>query len=91
MYRIKLEKDLKELEKFDYKKDTEGNYSKRVMTDSSSKVWAYYETIEINKNDRIIRTRLYQDCADQEWVGYIEKTERFVKDLEKAGLLEEIK
>lgn len=90
MYRIKLEKDLKELEKFDYKKDTDGNYSKRVMKDTTGKGWTYFETIEINKNDRIIRTKLYQDCANQEWTGYIEKPERFIKDLEKAELLEKI-
>lgn len=90
MYKIKDDKDLKELEKFDYKKDIGGNYSKRVFKDNN-KAWTYFETIEINKNDRIIRTRLYQDCADQEWFGYIEKTGRFISDLEKAGLIEEVK
>lgn len=89
MYRIKLDVDLKELEKYGYKKDTEGNYSKKVMKDSN-KAWTYFETIEINKNDRIIRTRLYQDAADQEWYGYIEKTGRFISDLWKDELLEEI-
>ena len=72
MYRIKFEKDLEELRQFGYKKDAKGNYSKKVMKDTN-KAWAYFETIEINKDDRIIRTRLYQDAAEQEWVGYIEK------------------
>lgn len=89
MYRVKLEKDLKELEKFGYKKDTQGNYSKKVMKDTN-KAWAYFETIEINKDDRIVKTRLYQDAADQEWVGYIEKKGRFIYDLDEAELLEEI-
>ena len=90
MYRIKFERDLKELENFGYKKDTQGNYSKKVMKDTN-KGWTYFETIEINKDDRIVRTRLYQDSADQEWVGYIEKTGRYIYDLEKAGLIEEVK
>lgn len=90
MYRIKFDKDLKELEKYGYEEDKQGNYSKKVMKDTN-KAWAYYETIEINKKDRIIRTRLYQDAADQEWIGYIEKTGRFIYDLEDAGLLEEVK
>lgn len=90
MYRINFEKDLKELENFGYKKDTQGNYSKKVMKDTN-KGWTYFETIEINKDDRIVRTRLYQDSADQEWVGYIEKTGRYIYDLEKAGLIEEVK
>lgn len=89
MYRVKLEKDLKELEKFGYKKDTQGNYSKKVMKDTN-KAWTYFETIEINKDDRIVKTRLYQDAADQEWVGYIEKKGRFIYDLDEAELLEEI-
>lgn len=89
MYRIKFEKDLKELENFGYKKDTQGNYSKKVMKDKN-KGWTYFETIEINKDDRIVRTRLYQDCADQEWVGYIEKRGRYIYDLDEAGLLEEV-
>lgn len=89
MYRVKLEKDLKELEKFGYKKDTQGNYSKKVMKDTN-KGWTYFETIEINKDDRLIKTRLYQDAADQEWVGYIEKKGRFIYDLAEAELLEEI-
>lgn len=29
-------------------------------------------------------------CTDQEWVGYIEKKERFIYDLDEAGLLEEV-
>lgn len=90
MYRIKLDKDLKELEKFGYKEDNQGNYSKKVMADSSSKVYCYHETIEINKDDRIIRSRVYQDYADQEWIGYIEKADRYIYDLEKAGLIEEV-
>lgn len=89
MYRIKFERDLKELEQFGYKKDAQGNYSKKVMKDTN-KGWTYFETIEINKDDRIVRTRLYQDCADQKWVGYIEKKGRFIYDLDEAGLLEEI-
>ena len=83
MYRIKFERDLKELEQFGYKKDAQGNYSKKVMKDTN-KGWTYFETIEINKDDRIVRTRLYQDCADQEWVGYIEKKGRFIYDLDKS-------
>ena len=83
MYRIKFERDLKELEQFGYKKDAQGNYSKKVMKDTN-KGWTYFETIEINKDDRIVRTRLYQDCADQEWVGYIEKKGRFIYDLDEA-------
>lgn len=90
MYRIKFERDLKELEQFGYEKDAQGNYSKRVMKDTN-KAWTYFETIEISKKDRIIRTRLYQDAANQEWVGYIEETDRYIYDLEKAELLEEVK
>lgn len=89
MYRIKIERDLKELEQFGYKKDTQGNYSKKVMKDTN-KGWTYFETIEINKEDRIVKTRLYQDAADQEWIGYIEKKSRFIYDLDEAGLLEEV-
>lgn len=89
MYRIKFERDLKELEQFGYKKDTQGNYSKKVMKDTN-KGWTYFETIEINKEDRIVTTRLYQDAADQEWIGYIEKKSRFIYDLDEAGLLEEV-
>lgn len=69
MYRIKFDKNLNELEKFGYKKDNQGNYSKKVMKDNTCGSWTYFETIEINKDDRIIRTRLYQDVADQEWIG----------------------
>ena len=29
MYRIKIERDLKELEQFGYKQDAKGNYSKK--------------------------------------------------------------
>ncbi len=89
MYRIKFERDLKELEQFGYEKDKQGNYSKRVMKDTN-KGWTYFETIEINKDDRLIKTRLYQDAADQEWVGYIEKKGRFIYDLDAVGLLEEV-
>ncbi|MCI9015955.1 MAG: hypothetical protein HFJ53_02145 [Clostridia bacterium] len=89
MYRIKLERNLEELKQFGYEKDMQGNYSKKVMKDRN-KGWTYFETIEINKDDRIVKTRLYQDCADQEWVGYIEKKGRFIYDLDAAGLLEEI-
>lgn len=89
MYRIKIERDLKELEQFGYKQDSKGNYSKKVMKDTN-KGWTYFETIEINKEDRIVKTRLYQDAADQEWIGYIEKKGRFIYDLDEAGLLEEI-
>lgn len=89
MLKIKDNVDLEELKKIGYKEDEQGNYSKKVMRDTN-KGWTYFETIEINKDDRIIRTRLYQDCADQEWIGYIEKTGRFIYDLDEAGLLEEI-
>lgn len=89
MYRIKIERELKELEQFGYKKDIQGNYSKKVMKDTN-KGWTYFETIEINKEDRIVKTRLYQDAADQEWMGYIEKKGRFIYDLDEAGLLEEV-
>ena len=89
MYRIKIERELKELEQFGYKKDIQGNYSKKVMKDTN-KGWTYFETIEINKEDRIVKTRLYQDAADQEWIGYIEKKGRFIYDLDEAGLLEEV-
>ena len=89
MYRIKFERDLEELRQFKYKKDAKGNYSKKVMKDTN-KAWAYFETIEINKDDRIIRTRLYQDAADQEWVGYIEKEGRYIHDIYEAGLIEEV-
>ena len=89
MYRIKFERDLKELEQFGYEKDKQGNYSKRVMKDTN-KGWTYFETIEINKDDRLIKTSLYQDAADQEWVGYIEKKGRFIYDLDAVGLLEEV-
>lgn len=89
MYRIKLEKNLEDLKQFGYEKDMQGNYSKKVMKDRN-KGWTYFETIIINKDDRIVRTRLYQDCADQEWVGYIEKKGRFIYDLDEAGLLEEV-
>lgn len=90
MYRIKFDKNLKELEKYGYEEDKQGNYSKKVMKDTN-KAWTYFETIEINKDDRIVKTRLYQDAADQEWIGYIEKKGRFIYDLDEAGLLEEIK
>ena len=88
MYRIKNKDNFKELLKYGYK-ECENEYTKKVMKDTN-KVWAYYETIEISKDDGIIRTRLYQDCANQEWVGYIEKKGRFIYDLDKAGLLEEV-
>lgn len=89
MYRIKFERNLEELEQFGYEKDMQGNYSKKVMKDRN-KGWTYFETIIINKDDRIVRTRLYQDCADQEWIGNIEKKGRFIYDLDEAGLLEEV-
>lgn len=90
MYRIKKLEDLEKLKDFGYEKDKQGNYSKKVMKDTN-KVWTYFETLEINKNDGIIRTRLYQDSADQVWYGYIEKKGRFIDDLDKAGLIEEVK
>lgn len=90
MLKIKDSVDLKELEKFGYE-DRNAQYAKVVMKDSTSNVWTYFETIEIDKKDRIIRTRLYQDCADQEWFGYIEKTGRYIYDLDKAGLVEKVK
>ncbi len=90
MYRIKMTEDLEKLKDFGYEEDKNGNYSKRVMKDTN-KAWTYFETIEIHKDDRIIRTRLYQDCADQVWYGYIEKKERFIEDLDKAGIIEEVK
>nr|DAY48315.1 MAG TPA: hypothetical protein [Caudoviricetes sp.] len=88
MYRIKNKDKFKELLKYGYE-ECENKYTKKVMKDTN-KAWTYYETIEISKDDGIIRTRLYQDCADQEWVGYIEKKERFIYDLDEAGLLEEV-
>lgn len=89
MYKIKNNIKLEELEKFGFKK--EGNdYVKKVMTDNTSKCWTYFETLEINEKDRIIKTRLYQDTANQEWVGYIEKTTRWITDLYKAGLVEKV-
>lgn len=90
MYRIKDLESFKELTKYGYEEEST-RYIKKVMKDSTSKAWTYFETIEINKDDGIIRTRLYQDCADQEWMGYIEKPGRFINDLQNAGLLEEIK
>jgi hypothetical protein len=89
MLKIKDDVDLKELEKFGYE-DRNTHYAKKVMKDGTSKVWTYFETIEIDKIDRIIRTRLYQDCANQEWVGFIEKTGRFIDDLDTAGLVEKV-
>lgn len=50
-----------------------------------------YKYKEINKDDRLIKTRLYQDAAEQEWIGYIEKKGRFIYDLDVAGLIEEVK
>lgn len=90
MYRLKSIDDLEKLKDFGYK-EGETKYTKRVMKDRNSGAWTYFETIEISKEDGIIRTRLYQDCADQEWIGYIEKTGRYIYDLEKAGLIEEVK
>lgn len=90
MYRIKNKDKFEELLKYGYE-ECETKYTKKVMKDSTSKAWTYFETIEISKEDGIVRTRLYQDCADQEWVGYIEKKRRFIEDLYKAGLIEEIK
>lgn len=89
MYRMKNMDKFKELVKYGYEEGKE-KYTKKVMKDTN-KAWTYFETIEISKEDGIIRTRLYQDCADQEWVGYIEKKGRFIDDLYKAGLIEEIK
>lgn len=88
MYRIKNKDKFKELLKYGYE-ECENKYTKKVMKETN-KTWTYYETIEISKDDGIIRTRLYQDCADQEWVGYIEKKGRFIYDLDEAGLLEEV-
>lgn len=88
MYRIKNKDKFKELLKYGYE-ECGNKYTKKVMKDTN-KAWTYYETIEISKDDGIIRTRLYQDCADQEWVGYIEKKERSIYDLDEAGLLEEV-
>lgn len=90
MYRINNIDNLEKLKDFGYE-EGETKYTKKVMKDNTSKAWTYFETIEISKSDGIIRTRLYQDCADQEWVGYIEKTGRYIQDLEKAGLIEEVK
>lgn len=89
MLKIKDDVDLKELEKFGYE-DCINRYTKKVMKDNTSKVWTYFETIEIDKEDRIIRTRLYQDCADQVWYGYIEKTGRWIGDLANADLVEKV-
>lgn len=89
MLKIKDDVDLKELEKFGYE-DCINKYTKKVMKDNTSKVWTYFETIEIDKEDRIIRTRLYQDCADQVWYGYIEKTGSWIGDLAKADLVEKV-
>lgn len=89
MYRIKNKDKFKELLKYGYE-ECETKYTKKVMKDSTSKAWTYFETIEISKEDGIVRTRLYQDCADQEWVGYIEKKGRYIYDLDEAGLLEEV-
>ena len=88
MYRIKNKDKFKELLKYGYE-ECENKYTKKVMKDAN-KAWTYLETIEISKDVGIIRTRLYQDCANQEWVGYIEKKGRFIYDLDEAGLLEEV-
>ncbi len=89
MLKIKDNVDLKELEKYGYK-ENQNKYEKLVSSDNNSKVWTWYETIEIDKKDRIITTRLYNDCADQDWYGYIENVDRYLQDLEKADLVEKV-
>ena len=88
MLKIKDDVDLKELEKFGFKKyETYNTYFKKgnKVTDGYQ---TFFERFEINEDDRIIRTILYNDLSDQYWEGIIERNGR-VLDLDKAGLVEE--
>ena len=88
MLKIKDEIDLKELEKFGYK-DCNKTYEKSVMADRNSGAWTWFETIVIDKDDRIIRSKLFHDCNCMTWWGFVGSTEHYLYDLEKAGMVEE--
>ena len=87
MYKIIDSVDLKELEKFGFRKyETSNTYYRKIrrITDGFS---SFFEKLEINGNDRIIRTVLYEDLSDQYWEGNIVRNSRIL-DLDNAGLIE---
>lgn len=85
--KIKNDVNLKVLEEYGYV-DCGNYYSKRVMEDRNSKVWIWYESIIIRKDDRLIRTKITQDTVDEEWFGYVVSKDHFVYDL--SDYIEEI-
>ena len=89
MLKIKDNVDLKELEKFGFEKYNTYDTWFRKAHKTSDGYQTFYERFEINENDRIIRTILYNDLSDQYWEGTIEKNGR-VLDLYKADLVEKV-
>ena len=87
--KIKDDVDLKELEKFGFE-DYNETYEKRVMADRNSGVWTWFERIVIGKKDRIIRSKLSNDCNSMTWWGFVENTKHYLYDLEKAELIEKV-
>lgn len=90
MLKIKDDVDLKELEKFGFV-ERENVYIKGVMTDRGSGFWTYYESIVINKKERLIYSILYNDQMNMEWESYNIRKDHYIQDLVEANLVEKVK
>ena len=86
-YKIKDNVNLKELYKYGFKKYENTNEYYRKNNNTTDEYSTFFERIEINENDRIIRTILYNDLSDQTWEGTIERNTR-IYDLDRAGIIE---
>lgn len=89
MLKIKDSVDLKELEKFGYKKIA-NCYYKEVMKDNNSKCWTYYESIDINIETREIYSELYNDQMNMTWISYDIRKDHYIQDLIKADMVEKV-
>lgn len=85
-----IEEDVKMVEDFiDVVSVFLPKYSTKKVNAVSDGYQTFYETIFIT-NSRIIKSRLYNDLSNFEWTGYVDKAEHYIKDLENAGLYEEL-
>lgn len=89
MLKIKDDIDLKELEKFGFEKYENCDAYYRICNSVTDGYQTFFERIEINEDDRIIRTHLYNDLSNQDWEGFIVREGR-IPDLIRADIVEKV-
>ena len=85
--RIKKDVDLKELKKYGYR-EWEKGFTKRVMSVKAEDTSRFYENIEVRKEDRIIRSHLYNDLSNFDWFSQYLTENHYIQDLVESGLTE---